>query len=319
MHRHPHLRLILSLLTTLALAAAAHAQQRVLKAPPIQHRGYVAISPDGKLLACGGGGNPELRLLEIATGKTIWSIQAHDKGILRLAFSPDGKTLATCGPWGNPKVRLWDCANGKLLREYGNNIGGTSGVLFSPDGKTLASVQGGAAVLWDVKTGQEKQRFLGPYSIDSAAFSPKDPLLALANGDQKVRLWDFNTGKLVRELPAGQMTATGSQAVAFSSDGKTLATAGIDGKVRLWDVATGNQVREFGADKRWIFGIAFAADGKTVATAESDLVRLWDADTGKQLRQWPGEGVWYLAFLPDSRTLTWYAGDRIVLQAVPKD
>jgi WD40 repeat protein len=110
-------------------SAPAFAQQRVIKAP-VTTWGCLAISPDGKMLASGNSPFPdpdtgaltpvEIRLWDVASGKLLRSIKAHPNGVARIAFSPDGKTLASGGWIGDPKARIWDTATGKQLQELGN-------------------------------------------------------------------------------------------------------------------------------------------------------------------------------------------------------
>jgi RNA polymerase sigma factor (sigma-70 family) len=209
----------------------------------------IAFAPDGKSLAVLYAGDKDrdpksedlqggARLFDVATGKAIRSIRGHMHMAISLAFSPDGKLLATGGYSSDADVRLWDVATGKEVRriETGANV---RAVAFAPDGKVLASGLGdGRVVLWDVATGKELRVLKGV--ADSPAgltFSPDGRLLAAAGPverDKKLsneaRLWDVGTGELLRSWSD---TAT---SLAFTSDGRQLAILGRDGTVSVWDL-----------------------------------------------------------------------------------
>jgi WD40 repeat protein len=236
----------------------------------------VAFSPDGHLLASGGGG-----------------IQERD-GV----------------PAGDGSLRLW---NVDTLRPVGSRLTGRhlrsgEGVAFSRDGHTLAGVSlGGEVQLWDLRTPRrpvarlESHRGFG-WGI---AFSADGHTVAASVGqDGTVELWDVRhptkPGLRLTDKRLGLVWA-----VAFSPDGRTLAAAG-DGRIRLWDVrhpSRAGRVLRAGTDNVW--AVAFSPDGHTLASATDGGIQLWLLRGRREAaRSLFGRGTVYsLAFSPDGRTL----------------
>ena len=246
---------------------------------------------------------PPSRLARTLTG--------HTRGVLGVAFSPDGRLLATASR--DETARVWDPATGDCQRTLAGYASELLGVAFSPDGRLLATAsRNGTARLWDPATGHCLRTLTGHTSgIFGVAFSPDGRLLATASLDKTARLWDLATGDCLRTLTGHTEWVTG---VAFSPDGRLLATASHDKTARLWDPATGHYcLRTLTGHTSGIFGVAFSPDGRLLATASNDkTARLWDPATGHCLRTLTGHTEWVtgVAFSPDGRLLATASHDK---------
>ncbi len=159
----------------------------------------LAFSPDGRAIATGGGsaggaagrGSEQgiVQARDAATGKILWRNRAHATGVLSVAFSPNGKMVASGGQ--DNTVRLWDAATGKALRTLDSSGLRVNAVAFSPDGKLLAG--GGddrAVTLWDAATGAEIKRLTGhTAAVTSLSFSRDGKRLVSGSQDGSARVW----------------------------------------------------------------------------------------------------------------------------------
>ena len=277
----------------------------------IYPRGQAALSPDGTIFAFGTPfGNGHIVLLDAHTGEFVKILEDHTEDIWSVAFSPDGKTLAS-GSY-DTTIRLWDVATGKTLNTLTGHTKTVTNVAFSPDGKILASGSSDTTIrLWDVATGETRHTLSNPdYYVNSVAFSPDGKILASNYGDT-IRLWDVAAGEIRHTL-----TDTGSaRNITFSPDGKTLTwtSASGDATVRLWDVATG-EIRHTLTDTHF-YNFAFSPDGKTLVGSSRAEIHLWDVATGETRHTLTGpiSLTSFVAFSPDGKALAAKGGSTIWL------
>ncbi|HEY8506288.1 MAG TPA: hypothetical protein VIL46_17000, partial [Gemmataceae bacterium] len=250
----------------------------------------VAFDPGGKRLAVAAG-EPgqagELRLFAVpAKGppgdKPLHTIPAHEDLIYSLAFSPDGKLLATAGY--DRVIKLWDVEAGKEVRALKDHSDTVYGLAFHPQGKLLASASADRAVkVWDVSTGRRLYTLDDPTDwVYAVAWSPDGKHLAAAGVDKSVRVWKAGAdgGTLAHSVFAHDGAVL---RLIYSGDGKTLYSAGEDRVVKVWDTARMAERRALPAQPDAVLALALRPDGKQLALGRYDGVAVaLDAATGSQ-------------------------------------
>ena len=287
----------------------------------------ITFSPDGKTLVSSGyeDENTTMKLWDVVTNELKTSfIIVEDRSfyVTKMAFSPDGNTIATCGGRWTAHIDIWDIASSSLKNTLIGHTGGVYAIAFSPDGKTLASGSFDNTIcLWDVSAGEHKSSIIAHTDyITSVAYSPDGNTFASYGQDGTIILWDTEDFEQ-RTTITGHIS--GFPKIAFSPDGNTLVSGNRDKTLRLWDTTTGSNIGTFVGHIGPVISVDFSPDGQTIASsggvvfgdrwfADDYPIRLWDVSSGLQTATIFGHehGIYRVVYSPDGKYLLVYGSDK---------
>jgi WD40 repeat protein/tRNA A-37 threonylcarbamoyl transferase component Bud32 len=260
----------------------------------------LAYSPDGRrVVSCGGWA---AKVWDAVSGREIQTFTGHNQAVRCVAFSPDGKRVASgCN---NRLGKVWEAATGREVLSLQAHTGSVLAVAFSPDGKRVATGSWDETVkVWDAVNGQKpltlRARVNSLHRGLGVAFSPDGKRLASRDGLRAVKLWDVRAAREV-------LTVRGVLGRAvFSPDGKRLAAATEGGTLKLWDSFTGRECLTLPTNTlEGFLAAAFSPDGKRLAApCAMNTVKVWDAATGRVVHSLTGHAgpVDFVAFRPDGK------------------
>ncbi|KPI25794.1 WD-40 repeat-containing protein [Actinobacteria bacterium OV320] len=239
-------------------------------------------------------------------------LDGHTDTVRRIAWSPDGRLLATASRDGT--ARIYDARSGRTLLVLSCDDVMVECVAWSPDSARVATVGRDRVVrIWDAVSGEPTRLLTGAGDLSrQVAWSPDGRHVAASSKDRTVRVWEADTGRLVRELRGHGDDVWG---LAWSPDGSRLASVSHDQTAIVWDLATGTALTTLTGHSDFVEGVAWSPDGRHVATGSGDhTARIWDAESGdlRLLLRGHTDYVWNLAWSPDGRMLASASSDRTV-------
>ncbi len=282
----------------------------------------VVFSSDGSLL--GSTHSNVAKIWDVKTRQATQTLIGHVGQVMRVAFSPDQRIIATAGYDGN--LKLWDASTGKEIETLSGHEGAVNWVCFSPDGSKLVSASSDRTIkIWDINNRVELLTLNGHASyVAGVAFSPDGNRIVSAGWDNKVKLWEPSrrqefatfgeTGPVTRTVrlsPDAKFLVAGSDdgtirrwsverpieikevkahdgavsCMDLSPDGEWLASASIDGSIKLRSLEMFDEHRSFDGHKGAVRCLNFSPDGARLVSASADqTLMIWDVNTGKLLR-----------------------------------
>jgi len=257
----------------------------------------IAVSPDGRWVASTSSDAQGVNLWDVVGGETRTLSANRGRDVLSLAFSHDGRMIATGGYGGtgtDPLLQIWDGATGRELQAIRAPVHVKS-LSFNPSGNVLAYSDGSKSIrLWDIATKRQTASWTAHATdIESLVWSPDGQTLISSDHSGVVRMWDSTGGRQTAEIGG---LISGRTLVAVSPDGRRLATivapSTVDAVtfVQMWDAGTQTELATF--EKPPVVNplgqpaIAFSPDGRRLAVAAGGVpeVRICDVETGEIIR-----------------------------------
>jgi len=240
------------------------------------------------------------------------------RGALAIAFSPDGKRIAT----GYVNITIWDSVTGTEIRTLKGHKAALQSLEFSPDGNRIISGSMDKLVkIWNANSGEEIMTLEGHEAGKGVAevdLSSDGKRIVSIDYDGIIKVWDADSGEEMLTINTTLGKGEYGRSVAISPDGKRIIAGRNSKKVYEWDAETGEKIRTFRMQDQSVFIVEYSPNGRQIAMGcGSGMIKIVDSETEKETLLTEGKGwshslVVSLAFSPDGRRLVSGGYDRMV-------
>ena len=253
----------------------------------------------------------------------------------QVAFSPDGKSIATGTPWQlNGRlygaVGSWDTSTGDCAQQFRTSGEGMHSVSFSPDGKLASGGRDGVIRICDGDSGRVLRRLDATYPIKAISISRDGKKIAAAMSARQefrttgiTRIWDLESGSELNVYPCHEQTIERAQ---FTPDNQLVVTSGFDQTIRVWESVSGKQVRQLGTEKCTNHQLrsppfVISPSGATLMLAWGDEIFEHEIPSGKKIRRIPNAGaeVFCLAMSSDGKFAASLSRDKVMMEHAEGD
>ncbi len=241
----------------------------------------IAFSHNGKLLASGGWDNA-VKVWDIDKKKIIFDLKKHTGGVTSIDFHPKNLFLASTSL--DSSIRVWGIKKEEVLSQSNNEV--LQGDIFvSTTAKSESSKSANYTIFPALTISKAHENW-----INIITYSPNGRYLASGGWDNLVKIWDAQTGNLVKTFKGHKSAILD---IYFTKDSKTLITSSKDETIKFWDIARGNLKKEITGHSGWIMSIGLNSDESILASGGSDeTISLWDVaskpDTALEIKRFLG-------------------------------
>jgi eukaryotic-like serine/threonine-protein kinase len=268
----------------------------------------------GLVVVAGLSGETWLTIAQNAPsiGTTVLTYRGHSMFVSTVAWSPDGKRIASCS--GDDTVQVWDATNGNTILTYHGHSSYVYDLAWSPDGKRIVSCDNdGTVQIWNATDGKHILTYPGdPMYVSAVTWSPDGRYIASGGSDSTVKVWDASNGHTVLTYSEHDDVIV---TVRWSPNGKYIASGSDDETAQVWDATDGNTITTYTGHNDTVNAVAWSPDSTSIVSGSADATaQVWDAMGGDSIFTYRrhSDEVRAVAWSPNGKRITSGSADTTV-------